>query len=253
MSEEQILLTHILKCTRSELLLQKPILNAQQQKQFEEYKSRRQKGEPLQYIIGEWDFYGLKFKVNPSVLVPRPETEMLVEEAIKRNPANILDIGTGSGNIAITLAKFLPNAQVTAIDISPEALAIAQENAKYHGVENRIKFQTPNVIELSLQFDLIISNPPYIPTAQITQLPKDVREEPTLALDGGPDGLDFYRAIIAQAPMLLKPQGLLMFECGDGQAGDIVNIFNTTTFFHNISIVNDLNNTPRIILAQKHS
>jgi release factor glutamine methyltransferase len=252
MSEDEILLTHVLRCRPIDLLLNKPVLTDVQQKQFQEYKFRRQKGEPLQYILGSWDFYGLEFKVNPFVLVPRPETEMLVDLAIKRfQGTDILDIGTGSGNIAITLAKRLPYTKITAIDISIDALELALNNVQNHGVEARIELVHAGMEEyLSVctqKYDLIISNPPYIPTSQINQLPTDVQHEPSLALDGGLDGLDFYRAIIKYSPGLLRKGAYLMMEFGDGQEQAITALASQKC--SDIKIHKDLTGRPRVIIC----
>jgi len=230
MSEEEIILTHILQCRSIDLVLNKPVLTSAQQEQFDVYKRRRAAGEPLQYILGICNFMGLELTVNPAVLVPRPETEQLVDAALKQirlsfpnafvgNPGKdlirVLDLGTGSGNIAIALAKFVPQSQIVSVDISAKALEIARANAHYHGVEDQIDFIQQDFI-VSLRgalgdeaiflglFDLIISNPPYIPTNQLNSLPRDVQQEPASALDGGEDGLDFYRIIIKYTPRLLR-------------------------------------------------
>ncbi len=255
MSEDELILTHILKCSRSDLHLQKPQLTAQQQKQFEECKRRRQNDEPLQYILGVCDFMGFELKVDHRVLIPRPETEVLVDHAIKilnvETPQplcfakrssggvstrrfNILDLGTGSGNIAIALARLVPNSLVTTVDIFKDALNLAKENAQRHGVEERINFVCGDMFEFlekfeirnsnirnSDLFDLIISNPPYIPKAQMKILPRDIQQEPPMALEAGSDGMRFLKAIIKFTPPLLRTSGYLMMEFGDAclQAG----------------------------------
>ena len=254
MSEDEILLTHILKCKSVDLLINKPILTSSQELQFQDYKQRRQKGEPLQYIIGSWDFYGLEFVVDPSVLVPRPETESLVELALKRfKGKSILDLGTGSGCIAITLAKFLPGVKIVTVDISSQALMIAKANAKRHDVEVRIEFVHADMeefLEKEGSFDLIISNPPYIPSAAIKQLPLDVQQEPAMALDGGADGLDFYRIITKYSPRLLSVDACLMMEFGDGQGKAIETLMNAQGCFFEIEIINDLTDRERIIYGK---
>lgn len=254
MSEDELILTHILQCRRSDLLINKPVLSASQQLQFDEFKSRREQGEPLQYILGSWDFYGLEFKVDRRVLVPRPETEGLVDLAIKRfKGSRILDLGTGSGNIAVTLAKFLPYSQITSVDISIDALVVAMDNAQRHGVEARIDFVNRDMKEYlqgcepAQAFDLVISNPPYIPSNQLTKLPSDVKQEPALALDGGVDGLDFYRLIIKSSLGLLRKGACLMMEFGDGQAEDIKNLVLEQKSFSSIEIIKDLVGKERII------
>ena len=256
MSEDETLLTHILKCKPLDLLINKPVLTSSQETQLQEYKLRRQQGEPLQYIIGSWDFYGLTFKLNPSVLVPRPETEMLVEAAItlgkEKDFKTILDLGTGSGNIAITLAKFLSQVTITSVDISSDALEVARQNAKTHGVSGRVDFVQGNMIEFlntASAVDLIISNPPYIPSGQISALPKDVQQEPRLALDGGVDGFDFYRAITKYSPHLLKAGGYLMMEFGDGQAEALKGLAQAQGCFNHIEINKDLTGKDRFIIC----
>ncbi len=263
MSEDEIILTHILQCKPIDLIINKPVLTNQQQKQFEEYQHRRRNGEPLQYILGTCNFMGLELSVNPSVLVPRPETEQMVDEAIRQchsrasgNPLKVLDLGTGCGCIAIAIAKFCPHAKVTAVDISAKALETARANAKQHGVENRIEFVQGNMLSVIPEcfsresiFDLMISNPPYIPTTQMSHLPKDVQQEPSLALDGGEDGLVFYRNIIKYIPDLLSRDGCLMMEFGDGQAQSIRALFDPA---FTIQIFNDLAGKERFLMARRH-
>lgn len=264
MTEDELILTHIFNCSRSELYLRKPQLSPEQQKQFESYKSRRQKGEPLQYILGVAYFMGLDFKVDSRVLVPRPETEVLVEEAVQRihdlKEIKILDLGTGSGNTAIALAKLLPQAQVTTVDISKDALDVAKGNAIIHKVENQIKFISADMIEYLMvgaqypepdQYHLIISNPPYISEEQMSSLPKDVQQEPELALKAGKDGFKFYRDIIKYSPSLIRANGYLMMEFGDGQGLTIKELMKLQSVFSDIKILQDLTGRDRIICAQK--
>ena len=189
--------------------------------------ARRGKREPLQHILGSQEFDGLSFAVSPAVLIPRHDTETLLEQAVLRAPQarHMLDIGTGSGCIAIALAKRLPEAAVTAVDLSSEALAVAQRNAEAHGAA--IEFLHGSFFEpvAGRRFDLIVSNPPYITTAELAELQPEVRDyEPRLALDGGPDGLAAYRVIVAQAPAHLQPGGWLLLEVGAGQAGDVAEL-----------------------------
>ncbi len=186
--------------------------------------ARRGKREPLQHILGSQEFDGLSFAVSPAVLIPRHDTETLLEQALKQAPhaRSILDIGTGSGCIAIALAKRLPEAAVTAVDLSPEALAVAQRNAESHAVD--VEFLLGSFFEplAGRRFELIVSNPPYITTDDLNRLQPEVRDhEPRLALDGGPDGLAAYRVIISQAAAHLEPNGWLLFEVGAGQSEDV--------------------------------
>ncbi len=279
MTEDEIILTHILQCRPIDLVVNKPALTIPQQEQFENYRRRRQAGEPLQYILGNCHFMGLELAVNPSVLIPRPETEQLVDASLKYFKGGwALDLGTGSGNIAIALAKFVPQSRIVSVDISTQALEVAKANARYHGVENRIEFIQADILyslplvgmvregeenlfhshlastikgEGSNCFDLIISNPPYIPTSQLSSLPRDVKKEPAAALDGGEDGLDFYRIIIKYTPHLLRTGACLMMEFGDGQAEAIKELVEAQMDFSNIEIIQDLAGRDRIILARR--
>lgn len=189
--------------------------------------ARRAKREPLQHILGSQEFMGLEFDVSPAALVPRHDTEVLVNEALKRAApqARVLDIGTGSGCVAITIAKSLPEAQVVSVDVSQDALALAKKNAVKLGVD--VDFRHGSLFEpvATERFDLIVSNPPYIPTADIDGLEPEVRDhEPITALDGGGDGLDFYRTITCEAPSYLASHGWLIFEVGIGQSADVANL-----------------------------
>lgn len=186
--------------------------------------TRRGKREPLQHILGSQEFDGLSFLVTPAVLIPRHDTETLLEQALQHapHPHSVLDIGTGSGCIAIALARRLPEAQVTAVDLSVEALALAQRNAELHGAA--VEFLQGSFFGpvAGRRFDLIVSNPPYITSADLLALQPEVRDhEPILALDGGPDGLTAYRAIVSQAAAHLEPNGWLLLEVGAGQATDV--------------------------------
>lgn len=198
-----------------------------------EMVSRRARREPLQYILGSQDFCGLDFEVAPGVLIPRHDTEVLVEEAIRRAPAatTVLDIGVGSGCIAIALARSLSAATVNGVDRSPEALELAQRNADRNGA--RVFLFEGSLFEpfRDQRFDLIVSNPPYIPTADLETLQPEVRDfEPRGALDGGRDGLDFYRLIVPAAPEHLNPCGWLMVEIGIDQAFAVKELFAATGF-----------------------
>lgn len=253
MSEDEIILTHILKCSRADLLLGKSKLVPSQERLYQEFKARRRKGEPLQYILGSWDFYGMEFLVSPDVLIPRPETEGLVSLALKYfQGVDILDLGTGSGNIAVTMAKLLPYVKVTSVDVSLEAIEVAINNAQVHGVESRVEFVHADMgewlMEEKKRYDMIIANPPYIPTSELANLPADVKHEPTLALDGGEDGLDFYRLIIKTSPYLITRGGYLMMEFGDGQAEGIKDLARAQPLFSHREIFKDLAGRERVIL-----
>lgn len=189
--------------------------------------SRRTSGEPLQYIIGEWEFYGLTFEVNENCLCPRGDTELLVELAIKLLPkdAEFLELCTGSGCIPVSVCKNRPDVKGTATDLFPKTLEIAKRNADKNGVPDKIDFVLSDVFDVDrwkdCKFDAIISNPPYIPTKDIESLSKEVKREPFAALDGGVDGLDFYRVIIGRYGKYLKKNGIMLLEIGYDQAESI--------------------------------
>ena len=210
---------------------------------------RRAKREPLQYILGNQEFMGLEFRVTPAVLIPRHDTETLVQEAVTHagNAKRVLDIGAGSGCIAVALAKLLPSVEMSAVDSSDEALDIAKENAARNGVV--VRFISGSLFEPfdGERFDLIVSNPPYIPTADLAVLQPEVRGyEPKGALDGGLDGLEFYRFIIPAAPEYLTPGGWLMVEVGIGQADMVKEMF-TAAGFSEIFTAKDPGGIERVV------
>jgi release factor glutamine methyltransferase len=195
--------------------------------------TRRAKREPLQYILGTQEFLGLEFVVTPAVLIPRHDTEVLVTEAVKRGSGcrSILDIGTGSGCVAVTVAKALPEAEVCTVDVSGEAIEVARGNAERNRVS--VQFFQGSLFEpfAGKRFDMVVSNPPYITSADLATLQQEVRDfEPEGALDGGGDGLDFYRRIAADAPAFLNPGGWLLFEVGAGQAGEVLELLKAGGF-----------------------
>jgi release factor glutamine methyltransferase len=221
---------------------------------------RRVLGEPLQYIIGKVEFLGLDIRVGRGVLIPRPETELLAEEAIKAfsiQPAgkkkNLLDLCTGSGCIALVLAKEFPEALVYATDISARALKYAKENAGINVIKN-ITFLKGSLFEplkKNLKFDLITANPPYIKKLDIPGLQREVRDwEPINALDGGPDGLDFYREIFSQAPERLNEKGGILVELGFGQSEAVKEIARNSGF-QNIAVFKDFSKIDRLLKAEK--
>jgi release factor glutamine methyltransferase len=214
---------------------------------------RRLAGEPIQHITGEVEFYGLPLRVTRDVLIPRPETEHLVETAIQivqgSEAARIVDVGTGSGAIAIALGKALPSAQVTAIDLSEAALAIARENAERNGV--KVRFLQGDLLEPVAHeaFSLIVSNPPYVPESERPTLSVEVRDyEPAMALFAGPDGLDIYRRFISQAFSSLYAYGHILIEIGYGQAEAVRTLLEESGFF-NVRFVPDLQGIPRVVDA----
>lgn len=216
---------------------------------------RRAKGEPVAYITGTKEFMSLEFEVNSNVLIPRPDTEIITEYIIEkyRNRApKILDLCTGSGAIAISLAKYIVNSQITATDISKDALEVAKRNAKKHNVDQRIDFLVKDALkdyEFSDKFDIVVSNPPYIETSVISSLMKDVSEyEPKLALDGGEDGLIFYKKTVNNIRKILKPGGELVFEIGYNQGKSVSEIMEKDFSF--VQVSKDFGNNDRMVTGQ---
>jgi release factor glutamine methyltransferase len=226
---------------------------------FEAWVTRRAAREPLPYLLGEWEFMGLRLRVAPGVLIPRPETEILVEEAAARLPpgAGVLDVGTGSGCIALGLAVLLPEARVTALEASPAAAAVARENALGAGAADRVTVvegRFPEAARTLGTFHAVVSNPPYIPTAEIDGLAAEVRvHEPWLALDGGNDGLNVIRALVAEAPGLLRTGGLLAMEVGSGQAAAVMELIRVAGGWRDIETAVDLAGIERIVLAYRQA
>ena len=260
MTEAELLFTEILQCERLELYLYKNRrIDKVKALLIQSALKRRISGEPPQYILGKTEFMGLEFKVTPDVLIPRPETEILVETVLKHcqglenTGLDILEIGTGSGCVAVSLAEFLPNAKITATDISDKALVIAKENARLHNA-GIVFLQGDLFANHDLQianYDIIVSNPPYVAGADIDSLQPEIKYEPRIALDGGRDGLDFYRRIIQEAPLYLKEKGQLYLEMGFGQRGRIEENFRDSQKFEVMEIFKDYNGIERVIISKK--
>ena len=200
-----------------EFILTNPrsFLTPVEKKRWEECVLRRKTGEPVAYIVGRKEFYSISFRVTPDTLIPRPETELLVDEVIRRNPESLLDLGTGSGNIAVSVKYHLPGCRIVALDMSEEALRIARENADFLLDFHDIEFVKSDFFSklTDQKFDIIVSNPPYIKSKRISQLQPEIREwEPRRALDGGRDGLDAYRAILKEGWRFLEKGGFLLLE-----------------------------------------
>ncbi|MDN5325454.1 MAG: release factor glutamine methyltransferase [Moorella sp. (in: firmicutes)] len=218
---------------------------------------RRAAGYPLQYLTGHQEFMSLDFKVTPAVLIPRQDTEVVVEAVLERlDPGGsytIADCGTGSGAIALSLAHYLPRARVYATDISPAALAVARENARKLGLAARVALYQGDFLAplRGLKLDVLVSNPPYIPTAALPVLPVDVRSEPRLALDGGPDGLDAYRLLLPGAAGLLRPGGLLALEIGFDQGQAVKDLARAVGAYRNEQILPDNAGRDRCFLAYR--
>ena len=228
---------------------------------FEALLARRERREPIAYILGRKEFYSLDFEVTPAVLIPRPETEFVVGAALEcvagKAEARVLDIGTGSGAIAIAIAVNGPSARVTAVDISADAIAVASRNAQRHRVEDRLTFRRADCFEIldggsALEtFDLIVSNPPYLDDAEIAALDLDVRGyEPRVALSTGAEGLDVLRRIATAAPRHLASDGELIVEVAAGRAAAVANLFEEAGL-RRVSVVNDFAGHPRVVRVRK--
>jgi release factor glutamine methyltransferase len=262
----ELLLAHSLNLNREELYLRlHRELKEGEKGALERLIQRRISGEPLQYILGQQEFWSINFKVDPRVLIPRPETELLVEQSLwilsekifEQNPS-LLEIGTGSGAVAIALAKEVTHVFLVATDISREALVLAKENAKSAGVGDRIRFVIGDLLgpfqpsKETRAFDLILSNPPYIVRSEIGSLAKEVRNyEPVIALDGGKDGLEFYRRLVSQAPSCLREGGWLLLEVGQGQAERVAEQIQKSGTFLEPQILLDLAGIERVVEAQR--
>lgn len=270
-----ILLLHVAGLTRADIYASPDrLLTPSQAAEYCAVIKRRQQHEPIQYITGQQEFYGLALHVTPAVLIPRPETEHLVESVLDEFASHfaatqgypflpsretsrtarsaILDIGTGSGAIALALARHLPNAHITAVDISTAALEVAAANAAHHNLTSRIHFLESNLLDAlppGATFDAIVSNPPYVPTIDRETLHPQVRDhEPAAALFAGTSGLDIYRRLIPQAQSALKPNGLLALEIGHNHRDAIAALL---AGWREVRFVNDLQQIPRVALARK--
>jgi release factor glutamine methyltransferase len=261
--QTELLLAHLLKLPRMKLYLNfDRVLTPAETGALRELVKRRGQREPLQHITGSTSFCGYEIAVSRHALVPRPETELLAElgwqflSTLNHQPSTALDFGTGTGCIAIALAAKCPNAKTTALDISTDALALAKQNAAQNKVAERIEFVQGDgfgALPAGTQFDLIISNPPYIPSAEIETLQPEVRDfDPRGALDGGTDGLDFYRMLAAQAKAFLKPDGKIMLEFGDGQADALKTIFENEKWIVE-AVKDDYSQRARILIAKTSS
>ena len=251
--DAQVLLTHFLEKTRAWILAHDDeILNEKLETALNEALSQLLNGLPLPYLLGYWEFYGLDFIVTPDVLIPRPETELLVETALdwlNNHPQRrrAADIGTGSGCIAITLAKHCPDLSLTAVDISPAALHIAAQNTAAHAMQDQIEFIHGSLTQpLSGQYDLICSNPPYIPSYKLPDL-EVTRHEPALALDGGPEGLDAIRTLLADLPRILAPGGLTLIEIESGQGEAVLDLAHDLLPHYPARVLPDLASLPRLL------
>jgi release factor glutamine methyltransferase len=257
------LLAYVLGQDRSFILTHADdVLDEEQAETFRKFLKRRANREPLQYITGHQEFFGLDFEVTPDVLIPRPETELLVEKALNLFDAGdaplICDVGTGSGCITITLLNKLRQASVVSLDISEAALTVARRNASYHAVADRVEFFRSDCFEAvrdthQFAFDLIVSNPPYVETCAFDSLQQEVRDfEPQAALFGGEDGLSVIRRLLSESANFLKPQGFFLFEIGFNQAAAVETLIDRKTW-QLIKVYPDLQGIPRTVALQKNS
>ncbi len=255
--DAELLLLHALALPRTTIYSHPGrLLSEKEQAIYAGVIGRRLASEPVQYITGTQDFFGLAFEVGPGVLIPRPETELLVEAALDRLPRNqptkILDVGTGTGAIAIALASRLQLAQLTAVDLSAAALEIARRNIRRYNFEDRIELLQSDLLEDlqgAARFDAILSNPPYVPQRDRAEMHPQVRDyEPALALFAGTDGLEIYRRLIPQARSALSQRGLLAMEIGYGQRGAVGELL---AGWNGVQFLDDLQGVPRVAIARR--
>lgn len=258
--DAQVLLAHALGCKRIDLYGVRFAEEASEEdrQRFRELVRRRVEGCPVAYLVGRKEFFSLEFEVGPAVLIPRPDTEELVSECLRLakplvEPA-ILDLGTGSGNVPVALAKHHQTARLTTVDISPEALALARRNAEKHGVADRMTFLQGDLFEplpADKRFDFVVSNPPYIPTSEISKLEIGVRDyEPHRALDGGPDGFAVFDRIVRGAPAFLKPGGYLILEIGAPQEAEARRRIEAVAGYDLGPTIKDGSGHPRVLRAR---
>jgi len=250
----KMLLKHLLKVTDSYILIHSDEeISEDIKKEFKRDIEVLNSGAPIQYITNKQEFMGLDFHVDSNVLIPQPDTEILVEEVIKlcKENVNVLDLCTGSGAIGVSIAKNVENAKVTMSDISNKALEIAKRNSENNQVIDNCKFVLSDMFEnIQEKFDVIVSNPPYIKEEVIKTLDKEVQNEPHLALDGGKDGLYFYKIIAENAYKFLNKNGILALEIGYDQKDEVINLLNDTKKYTNIYCKKDLAGNDRVIICR---
>lgn len=255
----RLLLQYVLNKKREHLIIyDNEQITQEQEKAYMQNLEKLITGIPLQHITNTQEFMKMNFYVNGDVLIPRPDTEVLVEEVITiakeyKNPV-ILDLCSGSGAIAVSLAKYIPNVKVYASDISKKALKVAKTNAKNNEVDSKIEFIESDLFEKikNIKFDIIVSNPPYIRTEVIKSLDVEVQQEPISALDGGKDGLDFYRKIVEEAYLYLKLGSYLCFEIGYDQKIDVIEIIENSKKYEKSYCKKDLYGNDRVIITKVH-
>jgi release factor glutamine methyltransferase len=258
--DAEVLLAHAVGCKRIDLYGARfaEVATPEARQQYRELIRKRLEGCPVAYLVGRKEFFGLEFKVTPAVLIPRPDSEHVVMECVAlaktMEQPRILDIGVGSGNLTVALAKHLPKAQLTAVDRSPGALAIARENAECHGLAERIRFLEGDLfgpLNSEEKFDFIVSNPPYIAHGDLDKLPIGVRQyEPVLALDGGPDGFALFDRLIDEARSRLAPGGWLIVEIGAPQENPARQRIEALPEYELAPTVRDFSGHPRVLKAR---
>ena len=256
--EAEVLVRHVLSLDRAGLLARPETpLSPAQAAALEALLARRMRREPLAYVLGRWEFHGLDFRVTPDVMVPRPETETLVDEALawaraRPAPVTIADVGTGSGCIAVTLAVRLPDARLVATDVYPAALAVAEDNARRHGVAERVRLLDGDLLQpLPGPVDLVVANPPYVPSGRFDGLQPEVRDyEPRGALDGGPDGTDLLRPLLRQAGAYLRPGGAVMLEIDEEQGATMSEAARRAFPGAAVRVLPDLSGRDRVLVVQ---
>ena len=261
--EAEWLLGRLLNAKPLELYLREQPIPSEILERFFMQIEARASGIPVQYLLGEAEFFGRRFAVVPEVFIPRPETEIVVEAALGAlrvqaehlaRPLRILDLGTGSGCIAVTLTRALPACVVVGVEVSWTALSIAKQNVHRHGVEERVHLVHGWWLDpIRGLFDGILSNPPYIPSAQVDRLPLEVRQEPRISLDGGEDGMRVLFQLITDAPRLLMPGGILTLECGEEQVDDLVRAASASRWVQTVRSLRDLTGRPRGVLITRAS
>ena len=260
--EAEWLLAQLIGVPRLALYLEETDVREEIAERFLTQIEARAMGIPLQYLLGEADFYGARFTVAPGVFIPRPETETIVDAALRAlamrehqlgRPLRLLDVGTGSGCIAVTLARYLPTCVVVGVELSWHALRMAQRNVQRYELASRICLVRGRWCEaMGGMFDGIISNPPYVPSAQVDHLPLDVRHEPRLSLDGGPDGMRDLVHVLDEAPRVLRPGGVVVLECGEEHVGTLLKKVRQGAWVDEARVLEDLATRPRGVLITRN-
>ena len=264
-AEAETLLRHFGKISRLDFYVGEKTLPVRARRAVQKVLKKRIKGAPLAYLLKTAHFLGHSFYVNKETLIPRPETEVLADEALKildhfhprgGSPPKILDIGTGTGCLAVSLTIQRSDSKMTALDVSPKTLSVARKNLEFHGLTKKIRLIESDLFAFFGEkekgtWDLVVSNPPYVPTARIRGLSKEVRAEPRLALDGGPDGLTVVRAILEKAPYFLKVQGWLLIEIGEGHSQALAKEILKSGVFRKFHFVKDTRGVERVLVVQK--